>query len=161
MLLFACAVAMFVPTLNANKSLKFCKSASSHSETHLFTYPEFIIILMMFASIIHAWESVLHSYHATMQHRNPGWDTSTSSSLKSGLELWGPALWLPCTHNSNASASWSLQGYGNILKHLHSQCLKPYCFLNSIDVCHRFPNSLASVLAFFGFLDCQWNNLIC
>lgn len=36
----------------------------------------------------------------------------------------------------------------NILKLLYSECLKPCCFLSSNDICHGFPNSLSSLLAF-------------
>lgn len=49
--------------------LLLCKSALCHFKTHLFTYSEFIIILMMSASIIHAWELMLPSYHATQRIR--------------------------------------------------------------------------------------------
>lgn len=157
MLLFACAVAMFLPTLNANKSLKFCKSASSHSETHLFTYPEFIIILMMFASIIHVWESMLQQCN-----------TETQTEIPVPLLLW-EVDWnfetQPCGCHVLTTATQVPHGLFKVMEITWNICIqsawKPYCFLNSIDVCHRFPNSLASVLAFFGFLDCQWNNLIC
>ena len=161
MLLFACAVATFLPTQNANTSLTVQIS-------NLALQSSFVHLSWIYN---HTPDVCLHNLWTRINAALLLCNTEAQTVIPVSLLLRGLDCSFetqPCGCHALTTAMWVPHGLfevmENILKLLYSECLKPCFFLNTNDLCHRFPESLASFTAFIR-TSClpvkQFNLLIC
>lgn len=145
MLLFACAVAMFLPTQNANVSVSVQISTLPFQNS-------FVHLSWLYN---HTHDVCLHNSCMGINAALLPCNIETQTEIPVFLLLWEVDCNFeaqPCGCHVLTKAMQVPHGLfkvmEKILKLLYSECLKPCCFLSSNGICHRFPNSLASLLAF-------------
>lgn len=145
------AVAMFLPTQNTN--ISYCASRTS-----ILPFQNSLAHISWIYNYTH--DVSLHNSctvtKAVLFQCNIETQTEISGTLRSGLQLWGPGLWLQHTHKSNASVSRTFHSNEKYLETFIFRMFETLLLSEHQIYLHVFPNSLLGLLVFWSFFFISW-----